>query len=102
MPCTSGPGRVLRHASDSENFWDLDTEKHSLVPLAVDTWNGFVFVNIETKPRESLQAFLGEIGKRLDAYPFETLTDCHGYEIREYTNWKVASNAQTAPVVSST
>ena len=84
----------LAAATDADNFWDLRRENHSLRAVAIDVWKGFVFINIDPNPRETLREFLGDMGRALDDYPFEDLTNCTAYNIDEKTNWKIAATSQ--------
>jgi nitrite reductase/ring-hydroxylating ferredoxin subunit len=53
-------GRVL-DVPDRGLYYDLDTTHLRMPPLAVDTWEGFIFVHWQAAPAESLRAFLGEL-----------------------------------------
>jgi len=81
-------------ATDAENFWSLRPDEHHLAQIAVDTWQGFIFINLQPKPRESLREYLGPIADRLEDYPFEQLTTCFSYSVRERANWKIAATSQ--------
>ena len=40
-----------------------------------DIWTGFVFVNFDDEPRQTLREFLGPMVTGLDDYPFDKLTE---------------------------
>lgn len=45
----------LRSVPDEGSFFDLDKSRCGLVPVAVDLAAGFVFVNLEQEPRQTLR-----------------------------------------------
>ena len=51
-------------------FFDLDMANYSLVEVPCDVWEGFIFVNLDKEPRETLTKFLGEIGTGASGFPF--------------------------------
>ena len=68
---------TLKFVPDEESFFDLKKEQLGLTPVAVDTWEGFIFVNVDPNPSETLQDYLGEFAERLSGYPFaETSSQC--------------------------
>lgn len=85
---------ALALVTDAENFWSLRPEAHHLAPIAVDTWKGFIFINLQSRPSESLREYLGEMKTFLEGYPFDQLTTCFTYSVRERTNWKIAATSQ--------
>ena len=63
-------------------------EDNGLVPIAVDVWEGFVFVNLASV-HEPLEAHLGELAARVTPLGLRSL---HFHSRKEYTlncNWKV-------------
>lgn len=85
---------TLRIVPDEENFFALKKAELGLTPVACDVWKGFVFVNLDPTPRESLTEYLAGIAVQLDAYPFEQMRGTHGYAVEEKVNWKVLLDAQ--------
>jgi phenylpropionate dioxygenase-like ring-hydroxylating dioxygenase large terminal subunit len=83
----------LRGVPDIKEFFDFDKSQHGLTPIATDVWQGFVFINLNPKPAETLREFLGEIADRLDGYPFERYTQRFAYRAEIKCNWKVAYDA---------
>jgi phenylpropionate dioxygenase-like ring-hydroxylating dioxygenase large terminal subunit len=53
-------GRVV-DVPDRDLYYNLDTSQLRMPPLAVDTWEGFIFVHWQAQPGESLKEFLGEL-----------------------------------------
>ncbi len=75
------PGRI-----EVEDFRAAD---YSLYEVHVDTWGGFLFVNLSDEPRESLAAFLGEEAKLLDNWPLSEMETVHEERTSLACNWKV-------------
>jgi hypothetical protein len=53
-------GRVVG-VSEESWFHSLDKGRLRMPPVAVDTWEGFIFIHRDPAPAESLPEFLGEI-----------------------------------------
>lgn len=60
-------GRLL-DVPDRPLFYDLDTSALRMPPMAVGTWEGFIFVHWQAQPEESLKDFLGELYAGYDGY----------------------------------
>jgi len=84
----------LAHVPDEENFHDLDKSCHGLTPILAEIWEGFIFVHIDPSPRETLAEFLGGMGTQLAGAPFDKMRCLRTYLVDEFTNWKVAVDAQ--------
>jgi len=79
---------------DEDQFFDFDKREHGLTQISAEVWNGFIFINLDPQPKESLEAFLGELGKQIDGYPFDELSTSHfSYVAEVKVNWKVAMDA---------
>ncbi|MEB3068252.1 SRPBCC family protein [[Mycobacterium] vasticus] len=65
----------------------------ALMPVHCDIWNGFVFVNLDSEPRQSLREFLGPMITGLDGYPFEKLTERYDWVAHNNSNWKIFADA---------
>ena len=77
---TGVPGR--------ERFPDgVDCAQRSLRPVAVDTWNGFVFVHLG-EPECSLAEFLGPVAQLLAPYAFAGMTLVEDQSVQLDCNWK--------------
>ena len=83
----------LADVPDEDRFFDFKKEDHSLVPVAVDVWEGFIFINLDPEPKESLLEYLGEIAEELQGFPFDDLTTVFTYETEVNCNWKVVVDA---------
>ena len=91
---TYGLDGGLRHVPDEKNFYGIKKDCLGLTPVAVDIWEGFIFINVDPHPRETLREYLGEVGRSFEGYPFaEIATDCATWEIEMKANWKVCKDA---------
>lgn len=92
---TYGLEGSLRHITDEDNFFDLDKAALGMTPIALDTWEGFVFVNLDPKPRQSLSEYLGaELQESIAGYPFAELsTNCFSWHAEVNANWKAVKDA---------
>ena len=52
-------------------FFDLDKADYGLVPVHCDVWSGFIFVNLDAEPSQTLTEFLGPMITAIDGYPFD-------------------------------
>jgi phenylpropionate dioxygenase-like ring-hydroxylating dioxygenase large terminal subunit len=87
---TYGLDGTLRAAPRSDREIDLDEEDLSLVPLAVDTWGPFVFVNPDVDAA-SLADALGPIPSLVsEVLDVEALEFRFRWEFEVDANWKVA------------
>jgi nitrite reductase/ring-hydroxylating ferredoxin subunit len=84
----------LKWVSDEENFFDLQKSQHGLTSVTTDVWEGFIFINLDPNPRESLTEYLGGVAEQLKGSPFNKLTLAHSYKVEEKANWKVVLDAQ--------
>jgi phenylpropionate dioxygenase-like ring-hydroxylating dioxygenase large terminal subunit len=80
-------GRLIG-TPDVEGVEFFERSTMGMVPLRLETWEQFIFVNFDSKA-EPLSSFLGEIPKQSRGFPFEGL---RSVERRDYVldcNWKV-------------
>ena len=84
-------------------FFDLDKSDYGLAPVRVDTWEGFIFVNLDNSDTTPLRDYMGELGKGLEGYPFGEMTEVYKYRAEVGSNWKLFIDAFTefyhAPVL---
>lgn len=76
-----------------ERFFNLDRCQNGLTPIATDTWNGFIFINLDPRPQQTLKEYLSAAGERLQGFPFEQMTKVYEYYTVLNCNWKVALDA---------
>jgi nitrite reductase/ring-hydroxylating ferredoxin subunit len=60
-------GRVVGVTEESW-FYALDKGRLRMPPVAVDTWEGFIFIHRDPEPAESLPKFLDELGTSYSGY----------------------------------
>ena len=84
---------ALNFVQQEGEFFDLDTEQFGLVRVACDVWEGFIFVNLDPQPRQSLREFLGPMLAGLEGYPFDRLTERFSYRSEVGANWKLYMDA---------
>ena len=84
----------LSWIADEENFFDLDKNELGLTPVATDIWQGFIFINLDQNPQESLIEYLGGVTEQLGGADFDQFTPTHAYTVNEKANWKIALDSQ--------
>ena len=52
----------LTFVQQESEFFNLDKEDYGLAAIAVETWEGFIFVNLDPDNTTSLQEYLGDLG----------------------------------------
>lgn len=79
----------LRHVPDEEAFYGLNKSKCNLSTVAIDEWRGFMFINLDPKPQQSLLEYLEDIPAMLKEFPFEKLVGAnYGFTRELAVNWK--------------
>lgn len=68
---------------------DFDRDDFPLYPVALDTWRGFVFVNLDPAPRQTLTEAVGDEAHWLERWPLETLALAYRDEHDIACNWKI-------------
>lgn len=77
---------------DEKNFFNLDKSRLGLTPIALDTWQGFIFINL--KPEQPLREYLGEWADALEGYPFAANgATCYEWSTELRCNWKLLRDA---------
>ena len=64
-----------------------------LTTVHVDTWKGFVFINLARAPKQTLADNMAEIGKHFGDFPFQDMNFQFTYATVLKANWKVALDA---------
>jgi phenylpropionate dioxygenase-like ring-hydroxylating dioxygenase large terminal subunit len=83
----------LNFIQQENEFFDVDKDANGLVPVHCDVWNGFVFVNLDREPRQSLREFLGPMITALDDHPFGACGEHYDFEAHNNSNWKLFADA---------
>ncbi len=85
---------TLRSVTDESNFHDLDKAKLGLTPVALEEWHGFLFVNLDPQPEQTLSEYLGGIVDEMKGARFDAFGKVFEYRVEEKANWKTALSAQ--------
>lgn len=79
----------LRHAPFLGEDAGFYREEFRLHPIAVDSWGGFIFLNLTPGERQPLAAQLGGVPERLRRYPLAELRTAQRLVYEVAANWKV-------------
>jgi phenylpropionate dioxygenase-like ring-hydroxylating dioxygenase large terminal subunit len=83
----------LKFVLQEDEFFDFDKGDFGLIPVHCDVWEGFIFVNLDDEPRQTLREFLGPMVTGLDGYPFHLLTERFAHSASVNANWKIFLDA---------
>ncbi len=86
---TYGNDGALKGMVEFDGVCNFDRADHGLVPVRVDSWENFIFVNLDGKARP-LHEFLGKAPELVA--PLKLQENLHYFDRRIYTlncNWKV-------------
>ncbi len=83
----------LAFVQQESEFFDLDKADYGLVPVRVEEWAGFIFVNLDAEDTTPLEEYLGELGEGISGYPFDKMTQVHKYRAEVGSNWKLFIDA---------
>lgn len=82
----------LKHIPSWWDFPQVNALKFNLPEVKVATWGGFIFINMDPDC-EPLDAYLGDLNKHFEKYPFsERYTAVHVIKVLR-CNWKTAQEA---------
>lgn len=85
----------LVEVPESEVYGDLDRDRLGLKPVSVDTWGGWVFVNLDPEPRWTLKEYLSPLPDALaDYFEHEPWTWAWGRKGVFKCNWKLQVDSQ--------
>lgn len=79
----------LKFVPDEIQFADFRRPTCDLTPVACETWEGFVFVNLDPRPPQTLHSFLGELGGNVKGFPFGEMSQVGGFSAEVQANWKL-------------
>ena len=68
---------------------DFRREDHALYAVPVDAWGGFLFVNLDERPSETLAEFLGEEAGNVRRWPLAELVSVRREVSLLACNWKL-------------
>lgn len=78
---------------DERAFFEIDKKKCGLTSIAVGTWEGFIFINLQREPEVSLEDFLGPLKSFLKDVPYPAADNACVVRSTVNANWKVVSDA---------
>jgi len=78
----------LAGAPEMDKTRDFDPTEHGLVPLALDSWGGFLFLNFDRDP-PPLAAYLGDLPERVAPYRLDQMACARRKEYLIECNWKL-------------
>jgi phenylpropionate dioxygenase-like ring-hydroxylating dioxygenase large terminal subunit len=79
----------LAQVRDEEGFFGLDKPALGLKPVPTQVWEGFIFVSPQAAPSQTLEGYLGELGRDLVGYPWSACTQHYMWETEIQANWKL-------------
>ncbi len=79
----------LTHAPRQQETGDLELRDYSLYGVHLDTWAGFVFINLAASPGLDLETALGEEKSALASWPLAELAIAHRQIHSIQCNWKI-------------
>ncbi|MEC7761537.1 MAG: aromatic ring-hydroxylating dioxygenase subunit alpha [Pseudomonadota bacterium] len=84
----------LSGVPDEKSFMEgFDKACLGLSKVACDVWQGFIFINMDPNPSQTLAEFMEPMYGGLDGYPFEKFTACYEWQTVVDCNWKLALDA---------
>ncbi len=73
---------------DESGFFDFDKKKCGLTPVACETWDGWIFINLQQAPEVGLKEFLGSFGELFAGIPYPHADNCLIMTGEIKANWK--------------
>jgi phenylpropionate dioxygenase-like ring-hydroxylating dioxygenase large terminal subunit len=83
----------LAAVPDEAMFYDLDKTRLGLETISLETWGGFIFINLDPERKENLAAFLAEMRDHLGGFQFSSYPSVYGYQTILNANWKICLDA---------
>jgi Rieske 2Fe-2S family protein len=78
---------ALQRAPHTERLVDFEDADNGLVPVALDTWAGFVFINLDPDAG-ALSDYLADLPAAVTDYPIGSLRRARRIEYEVGSNWK--------------
>jgi phenylpropionate dioxygenase-like ring-hydroxylating dioxygenase large terminal subunit len=83
----------INYVHNAPEFFDLKAEDLALPKINCEVWAGFIYINLEETPRQSLREFLGPDVVKLESYPFEDMPRVYRFATEVEANWKLFMDA---------
>ncbi|MES2492369.1 MAG: aromatic ring-hydroxylating dioxygenase subunit alpha [Pseudomonadota bacterium] len=90
---TYTPDGALVGVPDEADFPGLDKRDCGLKPVACDTWDGWVFVNLQREPEVGLIEYLGPMAEHLAGLNYPAAATPMVFRASLDANWKVVADA---------
>lgn len=87
----SNDGQLLALPDENNFFFEKST--CGLTPVATDTWEGWVFINLDPKPEVTLESYLGPLKEHLAGLKYMGADNPVIFSVPLDCNWKVALDA---------
>lgn len=84
-----GTDGVCKAINGAQYFSHVDRTQTGLSPIHCATWNGFIFLNFDETPRQTLKEYLGGLGDWLGQLPVEGFELCVEIAMEADANWKL-------------
>jgi glycine betaine catabolism A len=78
---------------DERSFFALDKKNCGLTAVAVDVWEGWIFINFQPKPEVSLKEFLGPFGEAFNGVAYPNPDNAIVLKGEFQANWKTVADA---------
>jgi phenylpropionate dioxygenase-like ring-hydroxylating dioxygenase large terminal subunit len=88
----SSEGELVNIPLEQE-FPGCNKAKLGLIRLALDVWEGFIFVHWNSAPEQSLRDYLSPVAALLDGFPFANLELSGSWGASLNSNWKTFQDA---------
>jgi Rieske 2Fe-2S family protein len=81
------------YVHQEDQFFDIDKADLGLAPVHCEVFAGFIFVNLDDTPRQSLRDYLGPMVGALEHYPFGLMSERYSFRVENRSNWKIFIDA---------
>lgn len=78
----------LAAAPGMQGIKNFDLREHGLVPVRLETWGGFLFINFDNAA-SGLLSYLGDLTTILESYDFSSMICTHRRPYELHCNWKL-------------
>lgn len=68
---------------------DFNAQDYSLYPVHIESWGGFIFLNLSETPETGLQEYLAEEADYVRSWPLADLRSVHQETLPVACNWKI-------------
>jgi phenylpropionate dioxygenase-like ring-hydroxylating dioxygenase large terminal subunit len=83
----------VSYVHNAPEFFDLESADLTLTTIHCEVWSGFVFINLDKSPRQSLREYLTPPVAALEDFPYEKMTELYQLDAVVNSNWKVYIDA---------